>query len=493
MKIYLVLIVFLLIITYNAEAVIINEIMPNPIDEGNEWIEIYNPENVQINLSLWGIADNAETDEITCYTIENCSFETNETYILIIARNANISEIINESKTYFYVDDSKIGNYLNNGGDNISIYNSTELLDNVSYPSFEYNEGYSWVRMDNGSWSYCDSPTPGLPNICDQGETNETNTTNNTCNLYLWIRCDDIFFMGSNKYRLMVEDLEGGNHKPEVEYWIEDMFGNVVRKKRRTNNTNSDKSWTPDEITGTEAYIIHAMITNQVCNDTNISNNVAERMVVVKGDEQSSNSDCSCETKIIEKEKSCSCGPCPKCKEEGKEFEINSYPKEVRKDEEIEIEIKIENPSVHRRKYTVYSYIYEEKKPLSLGFDGDKWLNTWDANKQNVSLDGNSSVTFTLKNRIANDTEPGEYKLRVRIWVEGEKHDITEEISVKETPRQTVEDENKTEVEETEILDDEPEFKTKIPTGRVISERNDNWFSQLVNNVINFFKNLFNV
>lgn len=483
MKIYLMLITLLLIIAYNAEAVIINEIMPNPSDnyDRSEWIEI----TTYVNSSLENITVDTGNGLINL----NGSIQAGE--FIIITKNATAFSLLWDPEVMIF-ENTRVK--LNNDGDNITIYNNSEILDSI-----EYNES-----EENTSYGLCDSffvpqniSTPSLPNICDSEETNETNTTNNTCDLYLWIRCDDIFVTGRNKYRLMVEDIEGGNHKPEVEYWIEDMFGNTVRNKRRTNNTNADKSWTPDEITGTEAYIIYAMITNQVCNDTNISNNVAKRMIVVKGEKQ--NSDCSCETKITEKEKSCSCGPCPKCEseeeteEESEEFEINSYPKEVRKDEEIEIELKIKNPSTYERKYTVYSYMYEEKKPLSLGFDGDKWLNTWDANKQNFSLDGNSSIMLTLKNRIANDTEPGEYKLRVRIWAEGEKHDITEEILVKETPRQTVEDENKTEVEETEILDDEPEFEAKIPTGRVISERNDNWFSQLVNNVINFFKNLFNV
>jgi hypothetical protein len=484
MKFYFVLTAFLLIITYNAEAIIINEIMPDPDDnckDCSEWIEITSHEN----SSLENITLDTGEDLIAL----NGSIQANE-FVIITKNSSMFSEIWVDQVNIF--ENSRMS--LRNAGDNITLYNNSEILQRIEYTSSEVNISYG----------LCDSffvpqniSTPGLPNTCDQGETNETNTTNNTCDLYLWVRCDDIFVMSSNKYRLMVEDLEGGDHKPEIEYWIEDMFGNTVRNKRRTNNTNADKSWTPAEIAGTEAYIIYAMITHQACNDTNISNNLAERMIVVKGEEQTSNSDCSCETKIIEKEKSCSCGPCPKCDEKTKkeevEFGINFYPKEVRKDEEIEIKIKIKNPSNYERKYTVYSYIYEEKKPLSLGFDGYKWLNTWDANKQNVSLDENSTLTLTLKNRIANDTEPGEYKIRVRIWLEGKKHDITEKILIKEIPRHMGEDENRTEVEETEILDDKAELEARIPTGRAISERNDNWFSQLMNNVINFFKNLFNV
>jgi hypothetical protein len=306
--------------------------------------------------------------------------------------------------------------------------------------------------------------------------------------------------MGSNKYYPMVEDLEGGDFEPEVEYWIEDLFGNIARSKFRTNNTNVAKSWTPPEITGTEAYVIHSMITNEVCNDTNLSNNVAEKLIIVKGEKPYSESECSCEPEIIEKEKSCSCGPCPKCVSEGQEseeepedFEMVSCPEEIEKDGEIEIKINMKNPYAEQKNYTLYSYVYEGNKPLSLGFDGNGWANTWNANKQNVTIPGKSSMELTLINRIAEDTNTGKYKLRVRVWLDGKKHDITRDIIIKEPAKQvnqTAEDENKSELNETGGF--ETEHEINIPTGR-ISSKEENWFSTIIESVINFFKNLFNL
>ena len=498
MKFYTFLALSLLFLAGSADALIINEVVPNPVNRNNEWVELYNPENADMNFSLWLIGDDEETDEITCHTIENCSLETNETYILIIGRGANISDITNESVTYFYVDDMRIGNSLSNTGDNVSLYNSTGPVDNVVYPPFSDKKGYSWARDEKGNWSYCILPTPGKPNIftnTSENETEENQTEiDNVCDLHLWIKCNSTFGLESNKYYPMVEDLRGGSFRPEVEYWIEDMFGNIVRPKRRTNNTNVAKSWKPPEIKGTEAYVIRAVITNIVCNDTNISNNRAEKIIIVKGNEPYS--ECVCETKIVEKP--CSCSPCPKCisrEEKNKrheEFEILSYPVSVRIGEDITVELRIRNPFSHDRNYTVYSYAYSRNKPISLGFDGNRWLSGWDANKEEISLSPNSSIILELKNRIANATEPGKYKLRVRILCNGKKHDITRDIIVNEgivvpeTPENKTE--NKTsEYETTEKHDFERHDRT--PTGRVISS-GDNWFSAFVENVINFFKNL---
>ncbi len=492
MKFYSVFLLAFVLISASAQAFFINEIMPNPENETNEWVEIYNPGDAELNLSLFVIGDE--------YSNKSISFEgsTNATYFLVVGENANISEITNESITYFRTE-GKIGNGLRNGGESVYIYNSTVLLDNTSYPSFSSREGYSWCRMENGTWIYCRRPTPGFPNNfanITENKTgdNQTNTTNNTCDLRIWIKCNNTFVMGSSKYYPMVEDLMGGVYEPEVEYWIEDMFGGIARSKVRTNNTNVAKSWTPPEINGTEAYVIRAEITREICNDTNLSNNHAEKLIIVKGEQPYSEKGCSCETRIIETEKPCSCSPCPKCvceNEETKkenEIEIISCPGEVVKNEEVEIKVRIENPSVYQRNYTVYSYVYDGKKPLSLGFDGNNWSNTWDANKQELNLPRKSSANLTLTNRIADDTRPGKYKLRIRIKFNDEKKDITKDIIIKEAPEESI-DEVMHENEANETTERE---EIKLPTGRITSERK-NWFAGFIEDIVNFFKNLFRI
>ncbi len=488
MKIHFIFLTLLFLVAYNVQAITINEFMPDPDDgcgDCSEWIEITS----YVNSFLENITVDTGEYPITL----NGSIQANE-FIIITKNSSAFSEIWNSEVTIF--ENKKMS--IRNKGDNITIYNGSEILQKVEYKSSENNRSYG---LCDSIFVPQNTSTPGFPNICDSKDTNETKenqtTTNNTCDLYVWIKCNETFGMGSNKYYPMVEDLEGGDFEPEVEYWIKDLFGNIVRSRFRTNNTNTAKSWTPPEITGTEAYVIHVVITNEVCNDTNLSNNAAEKLIIVKGDKPYSERECSCEPEIIEVEKSCSCKSIPEKEvSEKKEFEILSCPSEIEKDDEIEIKISMKNPSHDRKNYTVYSYVYEGNKPLSLGFDGNEWVNTWNANKQNVSISRNSSFTLTLINRIANDTEPGQYKLRVRIWLDDKKHDITRDILIKEPEElepvnQTTEKENKTKYNESE--GNESESKINIPTAQIVSKSEGNWFSTFIESIINFFKNLFNL
>jgi len=157
---------------------VINEVMPNPeSDVYDEWIEIYNPENMILNLSNWNIEDNSpnNSNEITCYNIGNCSLITNSTYFIVIGKNANITRITNKNITYFYVDSTCIGNKLNNNGDIIIFYKSSYST-NFSY---NYSEkGNSFAGFPDGSTDFtlCSTPTPGEKNNCSSSSEEEPKT-----------------------------------------------------------------------------------------------------------------------------------------------------------------------------------------------------------------------------------------------------------------------------------------------------------------------------
>lgn len=506
MRIYVLFFITLLFSVSNVQAVTINEIMANPSDERNEWVEIYNRENQTLNLSEWVIGD-----ENSNKTFPNAS-ATNATYFLLVGENANMSEITENDTAYFRTD-GKIGNGLRNSGENVTIYNSTEVVDTVSYPSFSAYEGYSWANMGNGSWFYCVMPTPGESNTQTEengtGDGNETNETGDTCDLSLAISSELIFDSGKKmNYHIGVDDKDCGNEEKQVRigYWIEDLFGGVAKSeynttKNMTCSKDISRQWTPDDLEGSEAFYIKAVIMHTSCNDTNNSNNHAEKLIVVKGDGPASETECSCKTKTIEVPGPCSCGSCPPCdpdngEGEKGEFEIISYPEEIEIGEEIETVVEINNPSGYEKDYAIYSYVYDGKKLISLGFDGEGWPKTWDANKKSFNLSGNSSMTITLKNMITEGTEPGNYSLRVRIWPGGKKHDMTEDIVVKEPTAEPVEipdHESEEGNETTNISQEETEPQIRIPTGGITSERRGNWFATLMENTVNFFKKLLNL
>ena len=69
-----------------------------------------------------------------------------------------------------------------------------------------------------------------------------------------------------------------------IEYWIEDLEGNIVKEKINTTNTN-EKSYTPK---GAEkAYLIKSTL-KVGCNEKDLSDNYAEKMFVFKGSGESS-------------------------------------------------------------------------------------------------------------------------------------------------------------------------------------------------------------
>jgi hypothetical protein len=207
-----------------------------------------------------------------------------------------------------------------------------------------------------------------------------------------------------------------------------------------------------------------------------------------------------CKTTVVENQKPCSCSSCPPCNVTAKNempnkyFQILACPEEIAKNMELLIEILLNN--TERGNYMLYSYIYDGQKPLSMGFDGKKWLNTWSANKKELYVNGTAVVT--LKNRIANDTEIGKYKLRVKILHNGNEEEITRDITIINAMlplSQKTENETATENNETYGKEHDMENKsvntTKIPTGGFVSKKEGNWFSDAINNLINFFKNLF--
>jgi len=80
----------------------------------------------------------------------------------------------------------------------------------------------------------------------------------------------------------------------KIEYWIEDLFGNIIKKKTIASNTNS-KSYTP-KINSKQEVIVIKNNLNVDCN--NIGNTSSEKIVIVKNNAFSA--DPSLETKIFE-------------------------------------------------------------------------------------------------------------------------------------------------------------------------------------------------
>lgn len=125
--------------------IVFNEILPSaPLgikDEQGEYIEIFNQNNFEVDLSDW--------------TIEDTNGKTTS---FLIPKNTKIAP---KGFLIFYRNITKI--VLNNEGDGLKLFSSTkELIDFVNYENAPV--GYSFNRTPSG-WQWSEKLTPGSENI----------------------------------------------------------------------------------------------------------------------------------------------------------------------------------------------------------------------------------------------------------------------------------------------------------------------------------------
>jgi hypothetical protein len=292
MKIVFVASLLCIIATVSAEAAIINEIMYNPAgsDYDYEYVELYLNETA--NLS-------------SCY-FQGIDFifpkNTTGNGFLVIANSCL------KFKEKYSIDCLfEFGGSLSNTGETVALLmaNGTALWQ-TEY-SNTAKEEYS-LEITSEGWieSKTRGGTPGRENSnsffpIEQNETNinethnetELNQTENqtenstsenetlsdsTCDASISIWTDKTSYQ--NKEQIKIKHILA--NEPDlysIDYWIEDLFGEIVKSKRNTTNTNQ-KSYTPS-IDAKEKILVIKSRLYADCNDTNLTNNYAEKTVFV--------------------------------------------------------------------------------------------------------------------------------------------------------------------------------------------------------------------
>lgn len=129
--------------------VIINEILPSPqgADETNEWIELYNSNDFEIDLSGWKIKDTTGTT--ATFIIPK---------YLPAGRQAKISA---KGFLVFKRPDTKI--VLNNDEDGLMLSTPDgKIADSITYASAPQNQSYNKTAL---AWAWSASLTPGDVNV----------------------------------------------------------------------------------------------------------------------------------------------------------------------------------------------------------------------------------------------------------------------------------------------------------------------------------------
>lgn len=130
--------------TIKSGAVVINEIMPNPVgsDEAGEWIELKNNSAQDVNLQGYVIDDGNGGSS---------PFKFEEEYIL----KAHDFGLLERSETDIA---------LNNNADEVRLLDSQgQLVDQTNYT--QASEGGAWARTNDGKWGWTMVPTPGEENV----------------------------------------------------------------------------------------------------------------------------------------------------------------------------------------------------------------------------------------------------------------------------------------------------------------------------------------
>jgi len=302
----------------------INEVMYNPSgdDNNNEFVEIFG------------------TDNLSGFTIGDSN--ANDSFVLLQHADGNFSLVVEDGFNFtglncsIYSTGATIGDNLNNNNDGVFLYEQELMVDTFSYDGSLANGNGKSLSFIENEWkeSLAIGGTPCKENTLENSHINNTNQTangtmnstindsinqsinislnvtlnetfnntanttinntqnitinitinttqNNTmhsCNISIWIETEKNIY--ENKETVaFYNKLSNKSIDFEIEYWIEDAFGNVIKKKTVTQNTDK-KSYTPDIEEHDLGLVIKSRLNATSC--SNVQQNDAEKAIIVR-------------------------------------------------------------------------------------------------------------------------------------------------------------------------------------------------------------------
>ncbi|MEK6939238.1 MAG: hypothetical protein AABX31_00775 [Nanoarchaeota archaeon] len=119
------------------------------------------------------------------------------------------------------------------------------------------------------------------PPSCTEFEVISTSEV--SCDISLQLKTNESIFYESGQSIEFKPELNDKSFPFVIEYWIEDLFGNQVRPKINTTNTN-EKSWKTN-IKEQDRVLFLKAAAYPSCNDLDLSNNAVQEMFIVTNDE----------------------------------------------------------------------------------------------------------------------------------------------------------------------------------------------------------------
>ena len=126
----------------------------------------------------------------------------------------------------------------------------------------------STLREDNSSL---------YNSVCNSFQAMDTSVV--SCDVALQLKTNESIFYENGQSLKFTLELNNESFPYVIEYWIEDLFGNIVKPKINTTNTN-EKSWKTN-IEEQDRVLFMKAIAHPSCSDDNLSNNAVQKMFVV--------------------------------------------------------------------------------------------------------------------------------------------------------------------------------------------------------------------
>ncbi|PIN69024.1 hypothetical protein COV93_07140, partial [Candidatus Woesearchaeota archaeon CG11_big_fil_rev_8_21_14_0_20_43_8] len=248
------------------DAIQINEIMHNPEgnDNNKEFIEILLDVAISLNGSIIMDASSNDTLVVKKYT--------NSSYALIVEEGFDYSGL----DCSIYSAGATIGNGLTKGEMISLLFNGTVISADI--PAYGDGNGMSAEYSETWMESEVYGGTP-----CNQNSVmQEDNTTGSgkedereeDCDIFLKVTTDKTIYEGDEQVQIH-NDVTGDIEDWSIEYWIEDIYGDIVKQKKNTTNENT-KVWSP-KVSGM-AYIAKGIL-HSGCGTAN-----AESLFAVRGE-----------------------------------------------------------------------------------------------------------------------------------------------------------------------------------------------------------------
>jgi len=375
-------ILFLILFSFQASAIVINEILPNPEEFSDaEWLELYSDSTMNLSgykLDTTGQIYNFGNVNINDYLV----IAKNKTSFLSLWPNVSQEKVIEWQ-----------GMGLNNAGEPISLLNNNITIDATTYPSFSSRQGKSWARLENQTFTICNLPSPAERNNCSQ-QTNQTNQTwQNESTIKITDYPDDADF--GDSIDIDIKLYRGNTAKYAVYIYIENDEGTDVSDKETLHLDDKYTNYT-------ETVTLELKCKNEEGTYTIVAEGLDEK-----------------DTEEIEINK------CSEYENQNEESEDNetqasegttigdftyslTIPNTIYIGKEIPVNVRIKNDGNEAQDFYVWSYVYNGPKCYSC-INDDR-----EENKKSIKINAGSSEEISLQD-IVQEAEPGSYKLKIKI------------------------------------------------------------------------------